>query len=259
MVGGLVLSAAAPTSEYTPARSKVWKAGNGVSSHLNHPYAVLHPKLTVIESPAVSLLLTTMRDVNSTHLEFSVAADRLMRLLAEEALARMPGVHPVIVQTPTRALYEGLAAVPASSVTCVSVVRAGDTLLEAVRRVAPAVRVGKVLIQRDESSEDKTPNLLYVKLPPSIADPGCSVLLCDPMCATGGSATCALDVLVKEHGVDPNRVVFLNVVACPEGLAVMQEKYPQVRIITAAVDERLNADRYILPGLGDFGDRFLGT
>jgi uracil phosphoribosyltransferase len=136
-------------------------------------------------------------------------------------------------------------------------VRAGDSLLRAVRKVVPGIAVGKVLIQRDESTKEKVPILIYEKLPKLLAEKR-GVLLVDPMLATGGSACKAIDELVKA-GVHPERIVFVNVVCCPEGLKRMAKAWPQVRIITAAVDEKLNGDKYIVPGLGDFGDRYFGT
>mmetsp|Transcript_664 Transcript_664/g.939 ORF Transcript_664/g.939 Transcript_664/m.939 type:complete len:88 (-) Transcript_664:99-362(-) len=85
------------------------------------------------------------------------------------------------------------------------------------------------------------------------------VLLCDPMLATGGSAILALEVLVDKYKVDPNRIVFANMICAPEGLKALSNSYPQVKVVTACVDERLNDDKYIVPGLGDYGDRFFNT
>jgi len=150
--------------------------------------------------------------------------------------------------------FEGEDLPDASSVCAVSVVRAGDSLLEAVRAVWPAVSVGKILIQRDE--ETALPRLFYCKLPPNIASK--HVLLLDPMLATGGSAVKAVEELVGA-GVAPDRIVFANVVACPEGIAALQNAFPAVRIVTCAVDEGLNEKKYIVPGLGDYGDRYFGT
>lgn len=219
-------------------------------------YARLHPNLVVVESRALKALFTVVRDEATVHADFVAAADRLMRILAEEGLAHLPGTTERVVTTPTGAVFHGLAPPPAHTLAAVSIVRAGDTLLEAVRRCAPAVAVGKILIQRDETTRDKAPKLFYVKLPADIATR--TVLLVDPMLATGGSAAMAIAELCA-RGVDEGRIVFLNVVACPEGLAVLAARYPRVRVVTAAVDDELNADRFIVPGLGDFGDRYCGT
>jgi uracil phosphoribosyltransferase len=101
-----------------------------------------------------------------------------------------------------------------------------------------------------------SPQLFYVKLPADIANR--TVLLVDPMLATGQSASLAIRELAA-RGVPEERILFLNVVACPEGLAVLAARHPAVRVVTAAVDEGLNAQKYIVPGLGDFGDRYFGT
>lgn len=176
-------------------------------------------------------------------------------MLAEEAIATLPTVRTKVVETPCGE-YTGLELPPVSSVAVVSVVRAGDSLQEAVRRVMPGMAVGKILIQRDESSPEKKAKLIYVKLPPDIKER--VVLLTDPMLATGGSAEQAIRVLVS-NGVPEENIVFANVVSCPEGIRHLAESHPRVRIVTAAIDDGLNEHKYIVPGLGDYGDRYFGT
>eukprot|EP00602_Paraphysomonas_sp_CaronLab_P010302 CAMPEP_0185022446 /NCGR_PEP_ID=MMETSP1103-20130426/5163_1 /TAXON_ID=36769 /ORGANISM="Paraphysomonas bandaiensis, Strain Caron Lab Isolate" /LENGTH=127 /DNA_ID=CAMNT_0027554517 /DNA_START=290 /DNA_END=673 /DNA_ORIENTATION=- len=124
-----------------------------------------------------------------------------------------------------------------------------DTFLE----VCPEAAVGKILIQRNE--ETAQPMLYYSKVPPLA---GKTVVILDPMAATGGSAICAIQVLI-DKGADPKRIFFFNVVACPEGLTALTNAYPDMRIITGCIDERLDAKKYIVPGLGDYGDRYFGT
>lgn len=160
--------------------------------------------------------------------------------------------QPVEVKTPTDAIYSG-EEVDVSNIVAVSIIRAGDSLLDAFLRIVPEASVGKILIQRDE--ETAMPVLMYSKLPPLASK---KVVLCDPMLATGGSAICAVKVLV-ENGADPGSIFFLNVLSCPEGLAAMAAAYPDVKVITGAIDEKLTPKRYIAPGLGDYGDRFYGT
>ena len=127
---------------------------------------------------------------------------------------------------------------------------------EAVRQLEPGVKVGKILIQRDESCPDKTPRLFYKKLPKDIRD--CFTILVDPMLATSGSARLALQVLV-DSGVDPKNVMFLNLICAPEGLRQLRQDYPDVQVVTGAIDSHLNEKAYIVPGLGDYGDRYYGT
>jgi uracil phosphoribosyltransferase len=123
--------------------------------------------------------------------------------------------------------------------------------LASLRSVCKSVRIGKILIQRDE--ETALPKLIYVKLPKDISKR--KILLLDPMLATGGSANRAIGVLL-EHGVLEENIVFLNLIAAPEGIAAMQAAYPRVRIITTMVDSHLNEKKFIMPGIGDFGDRY---
>lgn len=176
-----------------------------------------------------------------------------MRILAEEGLANMPGTKSKRVETPC-GTFEGLEAQATSSIAAVSIVRAGDALLEAARGVLPGLACGKILIQRDETTA--MPLLFYVKLPESIARR--SVLLVDPMLATGGSVKIAIAELLR-RGVKEENIVFLNVVACPEGLDALFAAHPKVLVVTGAVDTRLNEQKYIVPGLGDFGDRYFAT
>ena len=147
--------------------------------------------------------------------------------------------------------YEGIKPYPPERCCAVSIVRSGDILLEAVRQVAMGIGVGKILIQRDE--ETAKPKLFYSKLPKDIAER--KVLLVDPMLATGGSAITAMRVLV-DAGVKQENTVFLNTVAAPEGIRALVAEFPKLRILTAAIDECLNEKSYIVPGLGDFGDRY---
>lgn len=157
-----------------------------------------------------------------------VYGDRLMRLLAEEALSRLPTIQEGVVETPCGEA-SGLIETDETKICLVSVVRSGDILQEAVRQLEPGVKVGKILIQRDESTVEKTPKLYYKKLPRDIAD--CYTILVDPMLATAGSAKMAIRVLV-ESGVDPKKVMFLNLICAPEGLKALREEYPEVRVVT---------------------------
>jgi uracil phosphoribosyltransferase len=178
-----------------------------------------------------------------------------MRLLAEDALAEFP-TSRVEIQTPCSP-FLSVQSVPPTQICAVSIIRSGDCLLEAVREVEPAVCVGKILIQRDEDHPDKIAKLFYSKLPPVTED--MYILLCDPMLATGGSAIRALQVLCDDYKADPAKIIFANMICAPEGLKALAEAYPAVRIVTAQIDEGLNEDKFIVPGLGDYGDRFFNS
>lgn len=229
-------------------------------SSTNDPSAI-HPNLTILRSRSFVGLFTKIRDRDTTPADFVFHSKRLMRLLAEESLAHLPST-PRTVTTPTGIPYVGEISTAESSpdaVCAVSIVRAGDSLLESVREISPGMRVGKMWIQRNENSPSKEAvhSSGCTKLPKGIED--MDVILCDPMLATGGSARSALRCLVDEYGVDPGRVVFANVICCPEGLDAMAREFPRVRIVTCWVDDGLNEEKFIVPGLGDYGDRFFNT
>ena len=140
------------------------------------------------------------------------------------------------------------------SICGVSIMRAGESMEQGLRDCCRSVRIGKILIQRDE--ETALPKLYYSKLPKDIDQRFC--LLLDPMLATGGSANKAIEVLI-DNGVKEERIIFINLVACPEGIEAVVTKFPKLKIVTAAVDAGLNERKYIIPGLGDFGCRYFGT
>lgn len=204
-----------------------------------------------LESRAVTMLLTQIREKQATQTDFVRAADRLMGILAEESLGRL--AKEVTITTPC-GTCSGLQAPPGHSICAVDIIRSGGILLEAVRRILPDLKTAKILIQRDE--ETSLPKFFYKKFPDGMEN--CEVILCDPMLATGGSAIMAVECL-KQAGVPEEKILFVNVVAAPEGLRAMAAKAPGVRILTAAVDETLNDNKFIVPGLGDFGDRYYGT
>jgi len=207
----------------------------------------------VMDTLPVKVLMTKVRDKKTPQLEYIKYADRVMRLLVEEGLSHLPSCKPVTVETPCGP-YEGL--VVDERVCCVSIVRSGNTLLEAVRQVVPDCAVGHVLVQRDESDPEKKPIFFYKKFPPDIAHR--QVVLVDPMLATGGSAIASVKCLL-EAGVREEMIVFVNLVSAPEGVKALNGIYPKITIVTAQMDPGLNEHKFIVPGLGDFGDRYYNT
>lgn len=189
-----------------------------------------------------------IRNKDTKRGDFVFYSDRIIRLLVEEGLNQLP-VEPVKIETPLGVSYDGHKFL--GKICGVSIIRAGESMEQGLRDCCRSVRLGKILIQRDE--ETATPKLFYVKLPEDINER--YVLLLDPLLATGGSAAMAVDVLL-EKGVDPERILFLNVLASPEGIKVFKEKYPKIKIITGMIDECLNEKKYVVPGIGDFGDRY---
>lgn len=202
---------------------------------------------SVIEHPLAGDLLTRLRDRDTGPAEYRALTRRLGILLVIEATRDMAstasGVDTPLERFEGSKLAKGLVAIP--------VLRAGLGLLDAVVDLYPDAVVGYLGMERDEITH--LPRDYYAKLPPMA---GRRALVVDPMLATGGSGTAAVRY-VKEAGADD--VVFVCVVAAPEGLARLQADHPDVPVISAALDRELNADAYILPGLGDFGDRLYGT
>ncbi|KAG7390083.1 hypothetical protein PHYPSEUDO_008786 [Phytophthora pseudosyringae] len=224
------------------------------SSQLIAEMETKYPNLSVLRYRALAPLQIKLRDEKTTPTEFKFYADRLMRILAEEGLAACAS-QTETVATPTGDSFTGL--VPAEKVCAVSIIRAGDSLLQSIIACDPTISVGKILIQRDETSEDKHPVMFYSKLPPNVQKLD-NVLLVDPMLATGGSVNMAIKTLI-DAGVEQKKITFLNVISCPEGLAALFNAYPEVKVVTAGLDIGLNSSKYILPGLGDYGDRYYNT
>ncbi len=197
-------------------------------------------------------------------------------MFSEEGLAHIQtGIEIVDIRTPTGIVLNNVERFDPKKVVAVSIIRAGDSMLDSFLSICTDVQVGKILIQRDE--ETAQPKLIYYKVPNLT---GKQVILLDPMLATGGSAKSAIQVLL-DHGAAENAIAFFTVVSCPEGIRSISSAYPSVKIVTGHIDECLNAkvsffyqpfccksflnvtflyiQSYIMPGLGDFGDRYYGT
>ncbi|CEL59339.1 uracil phosphoribosyltransferase [Rhizoctonia solani AG-1 IB] len=203
--------------------------------------------VTLPQTAQLEALYTIIRNKDTSRGDFIFYTDRIIRLLVEEGLNHLP-VVPKTVETPTGETYEGVGF--EGRICGVSILRAGEAMEAGLREVCRSVRIGKILIQRDE--ETAQAKLFYSKLPEDIAQR--YVLLLDPMLATGGSAIKAVEVL-KEAGVAEDRIMFLNLIASPEGIRAFCGKYPALRMITGWIDKGLNEKAYIIPGLGDFGER----
>lgn len=196
-------------------------------------------------------LYSIIRNVNTVRSDFIFYANRIIRLLVEEGLNQLP-VEPAQVVCHGGNTYAGARFL--GKICGVSIVRAGELMEMGLRDCCRLVRIGKILIQRDE--ETAMPKLFYEKLPQDISER--YVLLLDPMLATGGLAIMAVEVLLS-RGVKIDRILFLNLLAAPEGISAFHIKYPAIRIITGGIDECLDDEKYIVPGLGDFGDRYYCT
>ncbi|THV42212.1 uracil phosphoribosyltransferase [Glycomyces buryatensis] len=196
-------------------------------------------------------LHTIIRDRDADRQDFVGYAGQIIRQLVEAGMELFP-FESVDVETPVGQTYRGLRVSP--RVCGVSIARAGESMETELSTIAPGVRIGKILIQRDKQT--KLPHLYYSALPVDIASR--HVLLLDPMLATGGTALAAIEVLV-DAGVPEEHIVFVNVLSAPEGIRAVQNRYPHVRMVTSSIENGLNENAYMQPGIGDFGDRYFGT
>ena len=202
----------------------------------------------LVPHPLVHDALATLRDSSTPPELFRRVAVRISLLLAAEATRDVPSAV-VTVNTPL-GLAPGRRLI--SDVVVVPVLRAGLGMLDAILELIPTARVGHIGLQRDEMTA--VASQYYSKLPADLS--GSVVLMIDPMLATGGSAVAALDLLRRAGARD---VRMICIVAAPEGIALVEQRHPDVTIFTPVVDQGLNAHKFIVPGLGDFGDRLYGT
>ena len=203
--------------------------------------------LIISKHPLVADSLRGLRDSSTPPDEFRVLARKVITLLLYEATADLPAMKGT-VRTP---LADAPALTVDQEVVAIPVLRAGLGLLAPVLELLPRVSVGYIGLERDE--ETAVARIYYKKLPRL---KGKIPLLLDPMLATGGSAAQALDLIKEAGGVDTRMVC---IVAAPEGVKVLEQRHPEVAVYTAALDDHLNDRAYIVPGLGDFGDRLFGT
>ena len=202
----------------------------------------------LVDHPLVHDALVSLRDKHTPPEHFRRAATRISVLLAAEAMRDLP-TKDTNVETPIGSA-SGRRIGP--DVVVVPVLRAGLGMLDAVLELVPHARVGHIGLQRDELTA--VASQYYSKLPTNLH--GSYVLMIDPMLATGGSAVAALELLQRASA---RAVRMICIVAAPEGIALVEQQHPDVHIYTPAVDRGLNAHKYIVPGLGDFGDRLYGT
>ncbi|MBT5902142.1 MAG: uracil phosphoribosyltransferase [Opitutaceae bacterium] len=201
----------------------------------------------VLQHPLSSHVLTHLRDRTTKPATFRTLSHQVGLLLALEATKDLP-TKDVAIETPLEPMQ---APILAQSLVVVPILRAGLGMLQPYTDLFPSVSVGYVGMERDHDTAEA--RSYYCKLPPL---EGRRVLCVDPMLATGGSAIQALNV-IKEAGATDLRLV--TILSSPEGVSALESAHPDVPLITAAVDRELNDQSYIMPGLGDFGDRLYGT
>jgi len=206
------------------------------------------PRIVVVEHPLIAQALTHLRDRDTDADAFQRHARVAAQILALEALRDLP-MRPVEIQTP---LETTMGVALARGVVFVPVLRSGLAMLDAVRSFFPGSKVGFVGMERDEKTAQA--HQYYSKLPMQLA--GSRVVILDPMLATGGSALATLNLLDARGALD---ISVACIVAAPEGVRALNAAYPNARIWTCALDRALDERKFILPGLGDFGDRYYGT
>ena len=206
--------------------------------------------LHVLEHPLIQHKLAILRNKNTGVKEFRELIGEIAQLMCYEATRNLP-TEEVEIETPvSKATVRVLAG---KKLAIVPILRAGLGMVDPIIDLIPSAKVGHIGLYRDP--ETHLPVEYYCKMPPDISER--QVFIVDPMLATGGSASAAITILKEKFGC--KHIVLMDVIAAPEGVAVIRRDHPDVDVFVASVDERLNEHAYIVPGLGDAGDRIFGT
>ncbi len=196
------------------------------------------------------ILITTLRDKNSTRAQFQEAAHQLAHVLAQQAAEHL-SIQEIDIQTP---LVQTTGVKLERAPMLLPILRSGIALLPAFQSYFPGAAIGIVGLQRDETTAQAS--MYYENIPP--LKPDDQIIILDPMLATGGTAVETVKLLI-EKGAQQKNIIFVAIVSAPEGLENLQSHFPKVKVLIAVEDEKLNSDKFILPGLGDFGDRYFGS
>ena len=209
----------------------------------------MNSKVTIFDHPLIQHKLSILRDENTGTKEFRELISEISMLMCYEATRDLP-LEDVVIKTPMATMTAKTIA--GRKLALVPILRAGCGMLDAMLRMVPSAKVGHIGLYRDEVTHK--PVEYYNKLPGDVEERDVFVL--DPMLATGGSAADAISIIKRSN---PRSIRFLCIIAAPEGIEVLTKSHPDVEIYCAAKDEKLNENCYILPGLGDAGDRIYGT
>ncbi|XP_059669984.1 uridine/cytidine kinase UKL1, chloroplastic isoform X3 [Cornus florida] len=216
-----------------------------------HDLCKIFPNVTVIQSTfQIRGMHTLIRDRDISKHDFVFYSDRLIRLVVEHGLGHLPFTEKQVV-TPTGSVYTGVDF--CKKLCGVSIVRSGESMENALRACCKGIKIGKILIHRDG---DNGKQLIYEKLPKDILER--HVLLLDPVLATGNSANQAIELLIQK-GVPESHIIFLNLISAPEGIQCVCKRFPALKIVTSEIDVALNEEYRVIPGMGEFGDRYFGT
>ena len=206
-------------------------------------------KPVIMDHPLIQHKLTLLRDKNTGTKEFRELVGEIGMLMCYEATRDLP-LKEIEIETPVAVAKSKV--ISGRKLAFVPILRAGLGMVDGVMAMVPAAKIGHIGMYRDP--ETHTPHEYYCKLPADIEER--DVIVLDPMLATGGSAIDAINAIKKRN---PHSIKFVCICAAPEGVAALTEAHPDVQIYTAALDEKLNENKYIVPGLGDAGDRIFGT
>ena len=209
----------------------------------------IEPRVVVVDHPLIQHKLTLARKKDTSTWNFRCLVQEISMLLAYEVMRDLP-LAMTRIETPLAAMDAPI--IDGKKVVFISILRAGTGLLDGMLKIVPTARVGHIGLSRDE--ETLKPTEYYFKVPAEMKSR--HVVIVDPMLATGNSAVAAIS-RIKASG--PKSIKFVCLLACPEGVKAFHSAHPDVPVYTAAVDERLNEKSYIVPGLGDAGDRLFGT
>ncbi|XP_019447037.1 PREDICTED: uridine kinase-like protein 3 isoform X1 [Lupinus angustifolius] len=216
-----------------------------------HDLCKIYPNLYVIHSTfQIRGMHTLIRDAQITKHDFVFYSDRLIRLVVEHGLGHLPFTEKQVI-TPTGSVYTGVDF--CKRLCGVSVIRSGESMENALRACCKGIKIGKILIHREG---DNGQQLIYEKLPNDISDR--HVLLLDPILGTGNSAVQAISLLLRK-GVPESNIIFLNLISAPLGVHVVCKSFPRIKIVTSEIEIGLNKDFRVVPGMGEFGDRYFGT
>ena len=205
--------------------------------------------VTIINHPLIQHKISMLRDKNTGTNEFRTLIEEIATLMGYEALRDLP-LEEVEVETPIEKCFTPV--ISGKKLAIVPILRAGLGMVNGILALVPTAKVGHIGLYRDEVTHE--PHEYYCKLPSPIDQR--TIVVTDPMLATGGSAVAAVD-FIKQHG--GKTIKFMCIIAAPEGLNALTEAHPDVQVYCAALDEKLNDHGYIVPGLGDAGDRIFGT
>ena len=206
-------------------------------------------KVVIFDHPLIQHKLSILRDANTSTKDFRELVNEIAMLMTYEATRDLP-TEDIKVKTPCG--VANCKHIAGRKMAFVPILRAGLGMVDGCLKLVPAARVGHIGLYRDETTH--TPVEYYCKLPKDIEER--EVFVVDPMLATGGSA---IDAITQIKLRNPRKIIFMCLIAAPEGLKALEEAHPDVDIYCAALDDKLNKDCYIIPGLGDAGDRLFGT